>query len=109
MAASKFLRSSEYFRNLFKGPCKFVLNTFRIPKGSFLSGYVQLYLSFFIAASIRHIGSLNTPYVPGVKQQYLFFMLQPVAITFEDHVIHIGKKLGIKPSGKLTVINVMYE
>jgi hypothetical protein len=52
---------------------------------------------------------LNAPYVPGVKQQYLFFMLQPVAITFEDHVIHIGKKLGIKPSGKLTVINATYE
>lgn len=36
-------------------------------------------------------------------------MLQPVAITFEDHVIHIGKKLGIKSSGKLTVINAAYE
>ena len=36
-------------------------------------------------------------------------MLQPVVITFEDHVIHIGKKLGIKPNGNLTVIYATYE
>jgi hypothetical protein len=70
---------------------------------------VQLYLSFFISASIHHIGSLNTPYFPAVKQQFLFFMLQPVAITFEDYVIHLGKKLGIRPSGKLTIVNLMSE
>jgi hypothetical protein len=67
---------------------------------TFLSRYLQLYLSFFISASMHHVGALNTPYVPTVKHQFLFFMLQPVAITFEDYVIHVGRTLGIRPSGE---------
>jgi hypothetical protein len=68
---------------------------------------MQLYLSFFISASVHHIGALNTPYVPTVKQQFLFFMLQPLAITFEDYVVHIGQNLGIGPSGKFNIVNLM--
>ena len=62
-----------------------------------------------MSASIHHIGSLNTPYVPAVKQQFLFFMLQPVAITFEDYIIHFGKKFGIRPCCKLAIVDLIRE
>jgi hypothetical protein len=32
-------------------------------------------------------------------------MVQPIAITFEDFVIHIAKKLRVRPSGKFAVFD----
>jgi hypothetical protein len=36
-------------------------------------------------------------------------MLQPVAITFEDYLVHIGQNLGIGPSGKFIIASLMSE
>lgn len=70
-----------------------------IPHGTFASRYLNLYISFFISWSIHHIGSLNTPYIPAVKDQFIWLMSQPVAISFEDFIIWAGKRTGIRPCG----------
>lgn len=74
--------------------------SFRIPKGTLCSRYVQLYLSFFLSGLIHHIGVMNVPYTIGVSYQVFFYMIQPLAITVEDAVIHWGKKVGIKEGGE---------
>jgi hypothetical protein len=76
------------------------IKAFRVKKGTLVSRYLQLYNGFLISALIHHIGSLNTPYNPSVKYQFIFFMSQPIAITIEDFAIYLGKKAGIKESCK---------
>jgi hypothetical protein len=77
----------------------------RVKKGTLTSRYLQLYNAFFVSALIHHIGSLNIPYTPAVRCQFLFFMMQPVAITIEDSAIYLGRKVGLKESCK----NLFYE
>jgi hypothetical protein len=45
---------------------------------------------------------LNENGINSGTYQAAFFLLQPFAITFEDLVIHLGKKAGVKASCKLT-------
>jgi Membrane bound O-acyl transferase family len=71
-----------------------------VKKGTLTSRYLQLYNAFLVSALIHHIGSLNIPYTPAVQYQFLFFMMQPVAITIEDFAIYLGRKAGLKESCK---------
>jgi len=43
---------------------------------------------------------LNDNGINSGTYQLTFFLLQPFAITFEDLVIHLGKRAGIKASWK---------
>lgn len=67
-----------------------------VKKSTVVSRYLQLYNGFLVSALIHHIGSLNTPYTPLIGHQFLFFMMQPVAITVEDLAIYLGRKAGLK-------------
>ena len=39
-------------------------------------------------------------YSPAIKYQFLFFVIQPVAITAEDFAIYLGKKAGFRDTCK---------
>ncbi|KAE9371052.1 hypothetical protein N431DRAFT_425742 [Stipitochalara longipes BDJ] len=71
-----------------------------IPRGTLVSRYTQLYLAFITTTLIHHSGAMNLPSSSSANNlnQAAFFMLQPVAITFEDFVIYLGKKAGVKES-----------
>ena len=48
---------------------------------------------------------LNDNGINSGTYQLAFFLLQPFAITFEDLVIHLGKRAGVKASCKLTLLH----
>jgi hypothetical protein len=87
-------------RRIFLTPTNALIKALGIRKGGFASRYIHLYGSFIISALVHHIGSLNATYIPGVRNQFLFFMMQPVAITVEDGMKALGKRLGVRKSGK---------
>ncbi|OAL20157.1 hypothetical protein AYO22_09129 [Fonsecaea multimorphosa] len=68
--------------------------------GSFIKKGYTLYNAFFMSALIHHAGALNCPYSCLGWCQFYFFMIQPFAITFEDLVIYLGKKAGLKDTWK---------
>ena len=72
------------------------------PRGSNRSSYTQLYIAFFLSA-ILHFSADFMLAKRMVYYSFKFFFLQAVAITFEDLVIYIAKRLlrrggiGLKP------------
>jgi hypothetical protein len=68
-------------------------------KGTNASSYTQLYVGFFVSALI-HIFAVFFAARREVGEPR-FFMSQAVAITFEDMVIAIAKRLGIRSAGWL--------
>jgi hypothetical protein len=73
-----------------------------ITPGTLISRYAQLYLGFTASALIHHFPSMihSTGLRDGSGGQLAFYLLQPFAITFEDLVIYLGKKAGVKKSCK---------
>ncbi|KAH6717988.1 membrane bound O-acyl transferase family-domain-containing protein [Leptodontidium sp. MPI-SDFR-AT-0119] len=73
-----------------------------IQKGTLTSRYLQLYLAFIASGLLHHLGALNLPSSSTKNNwnQLAYFFMQPIAITVEDIVIHLGKKAGIKKSWK---------
>ena len=79
----------------------------KIPRGTILSSYAQLYVVFYLSG-IMHLGLFGGDYTfqrRVTEGTMKFFLIQAVAITFEDLVIRIAKRLplfrGTKPtSGK---------
>lgn len=79
-------------------PYEYVNRFLHIPKGSFASRYLQLYSAFAMSGLLHHVGTLN---IVGMtwevsKYQMYFFLMQAVAITFEDYMIWCGRKLGLE-------------
>ena len=66
---------------------------FGFTPGTNLSSYTQLYTAFFIS------GLAHVP--PSDRGTLYFFILQAVAITFEDAVIALAARVGLKHSGAL--------
>ncbi|KIX08170.1 uncharacterized protein Z518_02826 [Rhinocladiella mackenziei CBS 650.93] len=81
-----------------------LITLFGVKRGSLASRYLQLYNAFFISALIHHVGALNIPYSSSVWDQFIFFMMQPVAITIEDFAIYLGKRAGLKESWKTRAV-----
>jgi hypothetical protein len=74
-----------------------VVRFFGFPKGSKLSSYTQLYVGFFISALIHEVASIFAAHRDLGDMR--FFLSQAVAITFEDIVIAIAKRLGWQRGG----------
>lgn len=74
-----------------------------IRRSNLTSMYLQLYLAFIASASLHHLGAWNIPDSSAANnwRQATFFLIQPIAISFEDFVIYLGKRTGIKKSCKL--------
>ena len=78
---------------MFAGLGKLVANKFlRFPRGSNRSSYTQLYFAFFLSA-ILHLSGDFMLEKRVVYRSFKFFLLQAVAITFEDLVIYIANGL----------------
>ena len=67
---------------------------FKIPRGTNLSSYTQLYFGFFLSA-IVHLLSDYALEKRIVSRSVKFFVLQAVAITFEDLVIYMAKRISL--------------
>src|ERR1700733_11128495 len=79
---------------MFSAHGKFLAHrVFKLTPGTNLSSYAQLYTAFFISG-LAHVPPSDT----GALQ---FFVLQAVAITFEDAVIALAVKVGLKHSSAL--------
>ena len=70
---------------------RLVANKFlKFPRGSNRSSYTQLYIAFFLSGLIHFSGDVLLE-KRVVLRSFRFFLLQAVAITFEDLVIYIAK------------------
>ena len=78
---------------MFAGLGRLVANKFlRFPRGTNLSSYTQLYVAFFLSAILHFAGDVAFE-KRIVSRSFKFFLLQAVAITFEDLVIYTAKRL----------------
>lgn len=64
----------------------------KFPRGTKGSSYIQLYLAFLMTAIFHFAGDFMFER-RLVSRSFKFFLLQAVAITFEDFVIYLGKRL----------------
>ena len=62
------------------------------PRGTNLSSYTQTYVAFFLSGLLHSTGDFMIE-KRMVSRSFKFFLLQAVAITFEDFVIYIVKRL----------------
>jgi Membrane bound O-acyl transferase family len=63
---------------------------FGFPPGSSASSYTQLYVAFFMSGLIHVVSPDPRP--------IRFFLYQAIAITFEDAIIALAKRVGLKNS-----------
>lgn len=63
----------------------------KFPRGTNGSSYIQLYLAFFMTAIFHFAGDFMYE-KRLVSRSFKFFLLQAVAITFEDFVIYLAKR-----------------
>ena len=72
---------------------RLVANKFlKFPRGTNWSSYTQLYVAFFLSAVLHLSGDLMFQ-KRMVYYSFKFFLLQAVAITFEDFIIYTVKRL----------------
>ena len=72
---------------------RFVANkVLKVPRGTNWSSYIQLYIAFFLSGLLHSAGDFMFER-RLVYRSFKFFLLQAVAITFEDFVIYITKRL----------------
>lgn len=77
---------------MLSGLGRFVANkVFKFPRGTNLSSYTQLYTAFFLSATFHFAGEF-TYERRFVYRSFKFFLLQAVAITFEDFIIYAVKR-----------------
>ncbi|KAK2461015.1 hypothetical protein APHAL10511_006956 [Amanita phalloides] len=76
-------------------------DVFRLKRGSKAAYMVQLYTTFAITAVIHVAGEYSLLGYLTYRHALLFFLLQPVAITFETLVIGVIGKLSIRGPWRL--------
>ena len=87
---------------MLSGVGKLVANDIlKFPRGTILSAYTQLYVSFLLSGVI-HFGGDYLAERRVVLRSIKYFLLQAVAITFEDIVIHVAKRSLLVVGIKLT-------
>jgi hypothetical protein len=65
---------------------------FNFPRGTNRSSYTQLYVAFLLSAVFHFAGEFMYE-KRMVYRSFKFFPLQAVAITFEDLIIYLSKRL----------------
>jgi hypothetical protein len=61
---------------------------------------ITLVVGFAMSGLIHYAGTCNLTYSPIHETLLIFFVLQPLAIMFEDMIIAVGRRLGINLSRK---------
>ena len=98
-----YLRTRQYVASTGKA----VVNLLGIKRGTNASSYVQLYVGF-LTTGLTHVwGDRQIDVTVG--RSVPFFLLQAVAITFEDGVIAIGRSAGIKESAATRMIGRVWS
>ncbi|KAF9033406.1 hypothetical protein BDZ89DRAFT_1062878, partial [Hymenopellis radicata] len=69
--------------------------------GTNASSYVQLYVAFFLSGVIHSV-------CEPMRRDFHFFLLQAVAITLEDGIIAIGKKLGVRQGRAIHILGYLW-
>jgi len=77
---------------MFVGLGRLAANKLKLPRGSNRSSYAQLYIAFFLSGIIHSSGDFMLE-KRMVSRSFKFFLLQAVAITFEDFIIYIVRGL----------------
>ena len=78
---------------MFAGLGRLVANKLlKFPRGSNRSSYTQLYIAFTLSGLLHFSGDFMFE-KRMVYYSFKFFLLQAVAITFEDIAIHIAKRI----------------
>ncbi|OAG43733.1 hypothetical protein AYO21_01960 [Fonsecaea monophora] len=98
----------QFHRRIFESVNKCLLHLLRVKNGTLASRYLQLYNAFFVSALIHHAGALNCPYSSLGWCQVYFFMVQPVAIMFEDLVVYLGKRKDLKDTWKTRMVGYVW-
>lgn len=97
----------QMLRRIFTSHSNFLAKALHLPKGTFTT-YFKLFVSFFISglmhAAPDYIFHQNFSEGTSVR----FFILQAVAITFEDTVIDIASRLGYKESKASKLIGFIW-
>ena len=87
------MRSKDHVNQTLAGLGRLVANKFlKFPRGTNRSSYTQLYVGFFLSGLLHASGDFLVE-KRVVHRPLNFFLLQAVAITFEDFVIYISKDL----------------
>ncbi|KAF8876318.1 membrane bound O-acyl transferase family-domain-containing protein [Infundibulicybe gibba] len=74
----------------------------RFPPGSVGSSYTQLYVSFCLSGLIHIAGDWKMAHnTESAKQIFQYFILQAVAITFEDAFFGLAKRWGFPRASRL--------
>ncbi|GAW20411.1 hypothetical protein ANO14919_099170 [Xylariales sp. No.14919] len=87
----------QQLRYLFTSYSNAIANFMHIPRGSNRSSYTTLYIAFFISGTFHALGLLYLPRPANIGDWeccsglFKFFILQAVAITFEDFMIWCGR------------------
>jgi hypothetical protein len=80
---------------------RLVSNKFlNFPRGTNRSSYAQLYVAFLLSGTIHFAGDLMSQ-KRMTYHSLRFFLLQALAITFEDLIIYTGKRLLLQAGIKL--------
>ncbi|KAF2116638.1 membrane bound O-acyl transferase family-domain-containing protein [Lophiotrema nucula] len=90
----------QNMRRFCSAPATFITrDILQLRKGSFASKYLQLFIAFAVSTSM-HAGGVMLTHRSIAKGKYdvAYFMAQPVAILIEDHVIDLGRHLGLRDS-----------
>jgi hypothetical protein len=67
-------------------------------RGSFASKYFQLFVGFGISGIVHGCASMFVHRSLNNDGAFAFFLAQAAIIMVEDHVIELGKRLGLKDS-----------
>ncbi|KAK7018260.1 putative acetyltransferase [Favolaschia claudopus] len=82
---------------------KFLARTLGLRKGTNASAYTQLYIAFLLSALLHVVSDYMMHRSFAASGSLKFFLLQPLAITVEDFVLFVGRKLGLRMLGYVWV------
>ncbi|TBU24283.1 membrane bound O-acyl transferase family-domain-containing protein [Dichomitus squalens] len=83
----------QFFRRYFQQFGSVAVDTLRIPRGTFLSSQVQVYVAFAVSGLLHSFGDLANAQTTRAGS-FLYFLYNGLAITFEDVVIKLAKAFG---------------
>ncbi|KAK7060432.1 hypothetical protein VNI00_001197 [Paramarasmius palmivorus] len=87
----------QNLRRLFTPVSAWILQVFRISKGTNASSYVQLYTAFILSGLVHSTGDAFVAWrFAGTSLPY--FLSQALAITMEDMILALARRVGCKPS-----------
>ncbi|KAF2029030.1 hypothetical protein EK21DRAFT_101397 [Setomelanomma holmii] len=99
----------QQMRRIWSAPGIFLArDILHLPKGSFALKYLQLFVGFGISGIIHAGASMLTHRSFEDDGAFAVFIGQAVIIMFENHVIALGKKMGLKDSISWRVIGLVW-